>query len=345
MAKRKRLGPAAFHDGGDPETGAPVSSAEAAALTPARPSARTAGATPPIANVAADAASQAALSDVVETLNKARREGRMVLELDPASIDPNYLMRDRTRIEADEMSVLVQSISERGQQSPIEVVDLGGARYGLISGWRRLNAVKQLGDRPVLALLRVPQDAPEAYLAMIEENEIRVGLSYYERARIVSKSVAGQVFDSDKTALQSLFRTASRAKRSKIKSFLPVVAHLDGILQFPEDLGERLGLALSRALDDDSTLPARLQAALGTPPADAAGEQSVIKKLLEAPAQPKARTPRAQNTAPTIRRLVPGLKAETRADGSVVISGPVLTPALTRELYDWLRKRTDDGGA
>ena len=71
----------------------------------------------------------------------------------------------------------------------------------------------------------------------------------------------------------------------------------------------------------------------------------VIKKLLKAPAQPKARTPRAQNTVPTIRRLVPGLKAETRADGSVVISGPVLTPALTRELYDWLRKRTDDGGA
>lgn len=350
MAKRKRLGPAAFSDGGDAQTipsNVNDTSVDATALISARPSARAAGATPPIANVAADAATQAALSDVVETLSKAKREGRMVLELDPASIDPNYLMRDRTRVEPDEMAILVTSISERGQQSPIEVVDLGDARYGLISGWRRLSAVKQLGDRPVLALLRVPQDAPEAYLAMIEENEIRVGLSYYERARIVSKSVAGEVFDTDKAALQSLFRSASRAKRSKIKSFLPVVAHLDGTLHFPEDLGERLGLTLSRALEEDSGLTARLKTALATPPADAASEQSLIKALLEAPAQPLAEASREQNAArpgsaaSTIRRLLPGLKAETHADGSVVISGPVLTPALTRELCDWLRKRAD----
>lgn len=345
MAKRKRLGPAAFHEEGAPHTAAsPDRSVEAA---PVKPSARTAGATPPIANVAADAASQAALSDVVEALSKARSEGRMVLELDPASIDANYLMRDRTRIDADEMSVLVRSISERGQQSPIEVVDLGDARYGLISGWRRLNAVKQLGDRPVLALLRVPQDAPEAYLAMIEENEIRVGLSYYERARIVSKSVVSHVFESDKAALQALFRSASRAKRSKIKSFLPVVAHLDGILHFPEDLGERLGLSLSHALGEDTTLTARLAAALTPAPKDAAAEQAILKAVLV----PSVRAPRdaivepSKQAEPATRRLLPGLRAQTRADGSVLISGPVLTPALTRELCDWLRARAEKAGS
>jgi len=349
MAKRKRLGPAAFSEGGDPHIAPPATpdiSGERDTQTSGRPSARAAGATPPIANVAADAATQAALSDVVETLTKAKREGRMVLELDPASIDPNYLMRDRTRVEPHEMTVLVTSISERGQQSPIEVVDLGEGRYGLISGWRRLNAIKQLGDRPVLALLRVPHDASDAYLAMIEENEIRVGLSYYERARIVSKSVAGQVFENDKAALQSLFRAASRAKRSKIKSFLPVVAHLDGILHFPEDLGERLGLTLSHALSEDTTLPARLSAALTPAPTDAAAEQAIIRTVLAPPARGSRdnTTLPPKPTEPTTRRLLPGLRAEIRADGSVLISGPVLTPALTRELCDWLRARAEKSG-
>ena len=50
---------------------------------------------------------------------------------------------------------------------------------------------------------------------MVEENEIRVGLSYYERARIVAKAVAQGVFETEKQALQRLFHTASRPKRSK----------------------------------------------------------------------------------------------------------------------------------
>lgn len=119
MAKRKLLGVPVFSDmPRDLETksGAP----------------RTV--TPPIANVAGDSATQAALSDVIETLTKAKREGRMVLELDPASIDAAHLMRDRTRVNPEEMQTLVASIAARGHQSPIEVVDLGQGTYGLIAG-------------------------------------------------------------------------------------------------------------------------------------------------------------------------------------------------------------------
>ena len=331
MAKRKRLTPAVFSEtlSVDPQ---PRSSGPLSA--------------PPIANVAADAATQAALSDVVETLSKARREGRMVLELDPTTIDPAYLMRDRTRVDEAEMAVLTASIEARGQQTPIEVTDLGQGRYGLISGWRRLAALKRLAaagtPRPVLALLRQPEDAPQAYLAMIEENEIRVGLSYYERARIVSKAVAGQVFEREKDALQSLFRSASRAKRSKIKSFLPLVAQLDGILHFPEDLGERLGLVLSKALEEDPALVGRLQAVLDPEPEDAAAEQALISAVLEpappisAPTEDKAST---RQSALNSRELAPGLKATNRADGSLVLSGPALTDDLLADLQAWLSTR------
>jgi len=327
MAKRKRLGPATFS--GVPE-GLETKSAPAPVV-------------PPIANVAGDAATQAALSDVVETLTKAKRDGRMVVELDPAQIDSAYLVRDRTRIDTEEMAALITSIKGRGQQTPIEVTALEGGMYGLISGWRRLNAIVQLGDRPVLALLRAPQDAPEAYLAMIEENEIRVGLSYYERARIVARAVSGGVFETDKKALQSLFQSASRAKRSKIKSFLTVVSALDGALAYPEDIGERLGLTLARALEEDADLAAKLKVALGGNVADAAAEQALIKGFLDRPAQPSAAQQPAPR-APDVRRLSQGLRAETRKDGSVVLSGPALTPALTRDLHDWLRAQVKKAG-
>lgn len=321
MAKRRRLSPAVF-------SGIPEDMETKSMVSP-----------PPIANVAGDAATQAALSEVLDTMEYARREGRIVLDLDPASIDADYLMRDRTRVDPEEMATLLTSIRERGQQSPIEVVRLESGGYGLLSGWRRLSAIRQLGDRPVLALLRAPRDAPDAYLAMIEENEIRVGLSYYERARIVAKSVAGGVFETEKVALQSLFRAASRAKRSKIKSFLPLVTEMDGVLRFPEEIGERLGLILSKALEADATLAARLRVALADAPQDAVTEQALIQGVLgEKPAQ--TRTPAAAFDNPE-RRLGPGLRMQTRADGSLLLSGPALTPTLSREIQDWLRQRAD----
>lgn len=327
MAKRKRLSPTVL-------SAAP----EGMAAPETKSAFPTAHKMAPIANVAGDAATQAALSEVVDTLERARREGRMVLELDPAQIDAAYLVRDRTRIDDEEMEALRTSLAERGQQTPIEVADLGGGRYGLISGWRRLSALRDLGDRPVLALLRRPQDAPDAYLAMIEENEIRVGLSYYERARIVARAVDQSVFETEKEALQTLFKSASRAKRSKIKSFLGVVRQLDGVLCYPEDLGERLGLVLSKALDEDSGLQQRLKERLGQAEAgDAAAEQALLQKLLK----PADTAPAPETKAPptTTQDLAPGIRAETRGDGSVVISGPAFTPDLARALQKWLHHK------
>ena len=45
----------------------------------------------------------------------------------------------------------------------------------------------------------------DAYVAMVEENEIRVGLSFYERARIAAKSVEAGVYPDDRAALRALF--------------------------------------------------------------------------------------------------------------------------------------------
>ena len=240
MAKRKRLAPAQSLERARDLDAAPLETKSMPGLS-AHPA-------PPIASVAGDASRVAALEELSEALRRARAEGRMITSLPIAQIDEAYLVRDRIAVDDDDMNALRESLKARGQQTPIEVVELAVGRFGLISGWRRMQALRAIGVETVNAIITAPRDAPEAYVAMIEENEIRVGLSYFERARIVVKSVQTGVFETEKSALQTLFAHASRAKRSKIKSFIPVADILGGALNFPTQMGERMGLQLSKAL-------------------------------------------------------------------------------------------------
>jgi len=230
MAKRKRLTPARLD-------AAPVLETKSAVpRDPIRP---------PIADVAHDAASSAALTEVAQELTDARQSGRLIQRLPLHDIVDDHLERDRLldALNRDEMDSLVDSILARGQQTAIEVTALPDGRYGLISGWRRLSALRQIAlDNPaidtVLALVRQPNDAAEAYQAMVEENEVRTGLSFYERGRIVMRAVDRDVYRTDKVALHHLFRSVPRAKRSKINSFVTVARALDGALRFPTALTE-----------------------------------------------------------------------------------------------------------
>jgi ParB family transcriptional regulator, chromosome partitioning protein len=212
----------------------------------------------PIARVAGEAAESAALAEVTREIARARETGRLVIELPLEEIAPDYLTRDRIPVEDEEMAALRTSIRTHGQRTPIEVTPLGGPEvsggtlpYGLISGWRRLTAFKTLyaetGEvrfATIQALIRRPENAQAAYVAMVEENEIRVGLSHYERARVAALAVRRGIFGTEKAALLALFATASRPKRSRIRSFLEIYHALDAHLRFPAHLPERLGLKL-----------------------------------------------------------------------------------------------------
>ncbi|QFT83286.1 Nucleoid occlusion protein (plasmid) [Roseovarius sp. THAF27] len=294
----------------------------------------------PVAQVAGDSSLVAALEEVSETLRRAREDGRMVLSLSLDAIETDYLVRDRIRVDDDELNTLCASIAARGQQMPIEVAALPGDRYGLISGWRRLTALKRLAaERPdagfdtVLALLRRPEDSAESYLAMVEENEIRVGLSHYERARIAARAVDMNVFEDTGVALRSLYANASRAKRSKIGSFLRLVSALDTVLRFPEDIGERLGLKLSTALEEDPRRGPRLardlqEADARDPQAEKACLERFLKRLKTAEAPPAA--PREEPRK--------GVFMQHDGKDRLVLSGPGVTPdfidALRRHLQD-----------
>lgn len=304
----------------------------------------------PIAGIAADAAATAALREVSSQMIAARQSGRMVISISLENIQMDYLVRDRLVAKVDEMTALVESIRNRGQQIPIEVVELGHDQYGLIAGWRRCQALAQLAreagseSTQVLALIRKPAAASDAYLAMIEENEIRVGLSYFERARIVIKSVEHGVFDDKKQALTKLFGSASRAKRSKIGSFMRLVEALDDILVYPQNIGERLGLRLAKLLESDDAFTVTVKAAYERDRPTSIEAEQVLLNLLSADKQKPSRKadPRskgAKRREESERQLRPGLNVRVNSvTGAVEISGEAMTSDLRGRLLTWLAR-------
>ncbi|MGB7240789.1 MAG: ParB N-terminal domain-containing protein [Sulfitobacter sp.] len=348
MAKRKRLTPAQplyLKEGPKSETKPQLGSFN--------PSMEAAAGAPPIARVAGDAATSAALEEVSAELIRARSEGRLIQTLPLDAIATDHLVRDRIAVDTEDLRSLKASIKARGQQTPIEVVGLPDGRYGLISGWRRITALAQLHAETgaaqfatVNAIERQPMEASDAYVAMVEENEIRVGLSYYERARVVARAVELGVYTSVQSALQSLFSTASKAKRSKIGSFISLVEQLDSVLRFPAQIGERLGLAISYALDADPTLTARLAKEFAAnPPQDAEAEQAALSAAVNGPSKPgmgkvkQAKSPGSETVLDPISgvRLV---AKSVRGRPQLVLSGAKVDADFQARLVDWLKSQS-----
>ena len=283
---------------------------------------------PPIAQVTGEAATVAAAQDALGEIERARREGRMVVSLPIAEISLDHMTRDRLRSSGEDMEALVRSIHTHGQRTPIEVVETDTG-YGLISGWRRLAALKALEKTHVDALIRKPKDAGEAYVAMVEENEIRAGLSYYERARIAAMAAARGAFEDTEDALTALYASASRAKRSKIRSFVSLYESLGEKLQFPEAIPERLGLKIASALKEGRL--GDLTRALKAPAKTAEAEAANLTRALSAekPLKPAPET------------LGPGLTMEVTGKGSarkVVLRGAGLDDAALARLREAISK-------
>jgi len=315
----------------------------------------------PIAAVAADSATRAAFDEVSRELVAARTEGRMVLRLPLTAVDETYLVRDRIEVAEEDMAALIASLRMRGQQMPVEVADLGDGRYGLISGWRRLMALRRISAEDdtaghVLALLRRPEVAADAYLAMVEENEIRSGLSFYERARIVVRAADRGVYPDDRAALSHLFAAAPRARRSKIGSFVRLVrafeagegmrvkSSVQGLF-FPASLSEKLGLTLVAAVDRDPGIAGRIAGDLAAQPPEDAGEEAVrIAAFLRGqegdmsrPAAKPAPSPLAMTDAGMLGALP---RIDVLSAGRIALSGPgVEDPQFLKALNGWLSGR------
>lgn len=336
MARKRLSGPRA-----DFLTESPEAGKEETVLKPAR--VLGAGG-PPIAQVAAQAATENAFRELADDVAKARAEGRMVLEIPRDQIAPDHLARDRVVQDNDELQSLVESIRAHGQRTPIEVTELGGAgqgSYGLISGWRRLAALEALraetGDGrydTVLALLRRPKDSSDAYVAMVEENEIRVGLSYYERARVAAEATKRGVYESEKQALLTLFANVSRAKRSRIRSFVRIYHALDGYMMFPAAIPERLGLAVAEFLKATPEGAKVLRSVLKMGGAGhAEAELALLAEAIRKPSVVKV------SDVPRAEQLENGLKLVLKGK-TITVSGKPVSDALFDKIRDALSTKS-----
>lgn len=321
---------------------------------------------PPIAQVAGQSAEAAALRELTDGWQAARDEGRMVVEVPLSDIAPAHLLRDRIALDPEEMDALKSSIRTHGQRVPAEITPLppvqpsGGDgtrpegvppyRFGLISGWRRLRALSQLleetGDvrfSTLRALIRPAGGAAEAYVAMVEENEIRAGLSYYERARLVAEVVRNGVFPDQSAALRQLFAAASPAKRSKIGSFIDLHEALGDVLRFPAAIPERLGLALvSRLrLEGSAGRGAIAQALTKAAPASAEAELAVLQRMARPPKP--VDVSRAKPAAPLAEQLGDGVTLSVARKGhtaTLTLSGDRVDDALLERVRVLLRGLT-----
>lgn len=273
----------------------------------ARPVPDRMGLAAPIAQVAADAARSALPVDAETRVTLARDSadarnwrdasaaGRVLADLPLDSITADHLVRDRIAVEPEALDELRLSIRGGGMRLPVEVVALGDGRYGLISGWRRLAAVRQLvaedPTRPatIRAIVRPAAEIGQSYAAMVEENEVRAELSPYERGRIAVVAARQGGFASVEAAVDAIFATASRAKRSKIRGFALIHEHLGDLLAHPTALSERNGLRLAAALRNGAAGALRDALAAGpavTPAAEWAVMEPAVRMAEAGPTDP-----------------------------------------------------------
>lgn len=243
----------------------------------------------PIAQVAAEAASgydprpSQVRAEAAKDRSDAERlrgfegKGLVIQEIPLDEIDADALVRDRVALNPAEMDELQMSIAANGLRLPIEVFALQGHpkgfKYGLLSGYRRYRATQALRGQggasdpydTIKALVREPEAMGGTFAAMIEENEIRAALSHYERGRIAVIASQQGAFATTEAAVNGLFPMASKAKRSKIRSFSLIFEELGDMLTFPELIKERDGLKLAVALRDGHEAVLRAALAEQTP--------------------------------------------------------------------------------
>ena len=227
-----------------------------------------------------------------------KRDGGIMAKVPIHQISATKLTRDRGAQDDHEMGELMSSIQAVGLSNPIQVEDLGNGTYELIQGFRRWTAFTSLDAQfkdgrfaHIPAVLIAKGEAlDQLYRRMVDENLIRKDISFYEMAQL-ALSYAREMELRVSDAIDALYASTGRQKRSYIRHFAEIVRRLGPHLRYPEGLPRALGLRLGKALEADPKLADRIGAVLAAEPNRTAQEETeILSRALVAPATP-ARAP------------------------------------------------------
>ena len=219
--------------------------------------------------------------------------GRILISIQLDEIRTDDLPRDRLDLKSvassDEMDELKASIRDRGQREPIEVYKDAAGAYQLKSGWRRLNALRQLaqetGDNVfATAMARVaPEDEDRLtkYLDMVEENIIREDLSFAEMAQLAITAAADPASEADdpEAMIGRLYKSVHKVKRSYIRSFVLLLTTLGDTLKWPKAIPRNLGVEAAKSIKSNPELAERMRRAVAMA-ADADEQNKNLQDLI-----------------------------------------------------------------
>lgn len=170
-----------------------------------------------------------AKSDRAAAIEQRLAEGQVVVELDPAVVEPSFIS-DRMATTTEAHSKLVEAIKEHGQQVPILVRPHPSAhgRYQVAYGHRRLRAAAELG-RTVRAVVKALTDE-ELVVAQGQENNERQDLSFIEKSRFARRL-------EERGFRRDTIMSALSVYKSDLSNMLSVV------VKIPEDVIEAVGPA------------------------------------------------------------------------------------------------------
>jgi ParB family chromosome partitioning protein len=304
------------------------------------------------ARAVAEAVIRAENDALAEAHVAARRAGLLLEPVDPDAIEEGFLHRDRAAARDAEIDALKDSIRELGLSNPIRLAPLGGGRYALIQGWRRLVAWKELraetGD-PAYARIPAAVSAADAalttaYRRMVDENLVRREVSFAEMARLARAFAADHGGGDLDAAVDALFRSAPPQKRSYIRAFAELLDRVEPLAEHAEAIPRDLGLAVRRRLGAETAAWPELREALRREPGrTAARELAILRAFAEnrrAPPGPPS-PPRGPSGGATTARLADGSarilalggRASIRATRDIAAAGPARLAAALAAFF------------
>ena len=182
-----------------------------------------------------------------------------VLPLD--QIHSSDLPRDRLNLEGQAgsaaMEELKASLRLRGQRTPVTVCRDTQDRYQLVSGWRRMTALRQLAQEqgeaaPMITarLTGLNEARIELYIDMVESNLLHQDLSFGEMAQLALTAAADPALQEFGVGemVTRLYGSLHKMKRSYIRSFIYLLQVLGDSVQYPDKISRNQGVAVSRKL-------------------------------------------------------------------------------------------------